>query len=372
MNNFKYIDIDYLTDDYQKDLIINKYFDTSINLKEYQNCSLVKLDLTTDIPLFRILLKQYNDEKPIEEYATLYDILYTYYSESEEQYKDILINVKFKNHHSTENPNVSVSNNKYIVDNFSDYFKLYSIEPLNECLNQNIKDFFSKYIDNLSIYENILPYFYSLNDVLYINLPTTTTSDVYQFYKNREELIKSNNKKGFTLAFNYNLYSIYYKIFNCSVYKYNNKEYYYIDLNFNGSTTKINVNNVDYFIETFKNTSYFEYCSDIRGLIITTSLKLNSIIKNEKKQNYIIETKEANINLSGINIFVRLGIDHDREHITRLIYSNDNITNNTCQLINQNDIQNITFILYYIDKYGYTYRLNLNQYDSVYIQLCLF
>lgn len=378
MNNYKYIDIDKLASDNNTLATVNKTLNTSLNLNKYNNLSLVKLDLTVDVPLMKVILDNNNPDVIIKDgyYKTIYNICLTYYNNESNAYEDKVYNVWFHRHWINNNKVEfkTDDNNNIVVNNFNDYFIIYNLEVLNHCVNESILNCFHKFINNTDTFNNCIPIFHCSNNILYYDVVKSfnSTSNNYRFYQSRDTLISSGDKYGFTIGYNYHLYNLYFKVYEVQNYKFNNELFYYMVDNYYGSTTKININNEDYYLCRYTNSSYYEYCSDIKGLLITTNIKTNSTFINIKTPDYEIKADDFIISDNGLNVFSRLNIDHDREHITRIIYTNSNIKNNTRTIYPDSNVQQISINLYFLDKYGYAYAVKMNKYDNYNIELCLF
>ena len=154
-------------------------------------------------------------------------------------------------------------------------------------------------------------------------------------------------------------------------------DFYYL----NNSPVKSNLERIElitnskseiYYIQTLENSQYTEYISDIQSLIITTSIKTNTIYANVRNTKYILYDNDEKLTNSGLNVFTRLNIDHTSEKTTRIIYSNTNITNNSMSLLNNTEIQSILLEIYIIDKFGNSEYLVLHPLDTAYVQIAMF
>ena len=220
---------------------------------------------------------------------------------------------------------------------------------------------------------NNTTYFYiALNNAV-LNNDGSGERNSLVYYNTREEVLNDKKVGAYCIGFNYYLNTIYYKPF--MTIKQNN--FYYL----NNSPVKSNLERIElitnskseiYYIQTLENSQYTEYISDIQSLIITTSIKTNTIYANVRNTKYILYDNDEKLINSGLNVFTRLNIDHTTEKTTRIIYSNSNITNNSMSLLNNTEIQSILIEIYIIDKFGNNEYLTLHPLDTAYIQIAMF
>lgn len=396
---FKYIDISKTnTEETDKECRINNYIDGSFNLNEFSNISLVKMDLNlSELRLFRVILKQpqqfIEGKQDKGYYETIYKIKLTFYNSSNEliekeepiyfynnelDYKDFAVSktqeLKDQN---------TATGDYYYVDNFNKYFSVFSMENFNLNVNRSIQEAALNYgliQDSGNNLIKVLPTFDTINNTTYfyialnnavLNNDGERNSLVY--YNTREEVLNDKKAGAYCIGFNYYLNTIYYKPF--MTIKQNN--FYYL----NNSPVKSNLERIElitnskseiYYIQTLENSQYTEYISDIQSLIITTSIKTNTIYANVRNTKYILYDNDEKLTNSGLNVFTRLNIDHTAEKTTRIIYSNSNITNNSMSLLNNTEIQSILIEIYIIDKFGNNEYLTLHPLDTAYIQIAMF
>jgi hypothetical protein len=375
MNNYKYFDIDKLCVNDNENAESFKAITEPLDLSSFNNLSLVKLDLTADIPLMRVILDNNNPDVIVKDgyFRTIYNFVISYFKDGE--IVDKKYNVWFHNHNEDyNNIAVKVENNNKIVDNFNEFFVIYNLEQLNHCVNESMSEAFTKEISNLEVFAEVVPEIHSTNNVLYYNILHSfkTDSTNYRFYQSRRDLINSGDNYGFTISYNYELFNLYFKVLEFEKNKLFNENYYSVVPVYYGSTTKVDINGENYYLYKYENSSYYEYCSDIKSVLVCTNIKTNSTYLNLKMQNYEIKRDNDILDNNMLNVFSRLNIDHDREHITRIIYSNSNIKNNTTTIYSNGSISNISVNIYILDKYGYYYKLNMHKYDNYTVELCLF
>lgn len=398
---FKYIDISKTnTEDTDKECRINNYIDGSFNLNEFSNISLVKMDLNlSELRLFRVILKQpqqfIEGKQDKGYYETIYKIKLTFYDVNNEL-KEYDVPIYFYNYEldykdfniqktkEIANQPLIKDDDYYYVDNFNKYFSVFSMENFNLNINRSIQESALKYgliQDSGNNLIKVLPTFDTINNItyLYIALNNTVLNDESSernslvYYNTREEVLNDKKAGAYCIGFNNYLNIIYYKPF--MTIKQNN--FYYL----NNSPVKSNLERIElitnskteiYYIQTLENSQYTEYISDIQSIIITTSIKTNTIYTNVRNTKYILYDNDEKLINSGLNVFTRLNIDHTTEKTTRIIYSNSNITNNSISLLNNTEIQSILIEIYIIDKFGNDEYLTLHPLDTAYIQIAMF
>ena len=389
----KYIDIS-KTNTSDNDIIckINNYIDGSFDLNGFSKLSLVKMDLNvSELRLFRVILKQPQEfiqgKQNKGYYETIYKIKLSFINENNEieEYEEPIYFYNYENPPTTNNninsqlQNGSNQNLKlYKYDNFNNYFSVYSMENFNRNINRTIQELAQKYF----IKENELGLLKTLPIINTLNNKTCIytcyngdENNTIKYYNNIEDLTNDKIKNSYTFGFNYYLNVIYYKPFMVM----NKNNYYYLNNNYvKSDLDKININVngsiENYYVQTLENTQYVEYVSDIKSILLSTSIKTNSYYVNVKDKNFEIVNNSNNelLTNSGLNVFSRLNIDNDKEKTTRIIYSNTNLTNNAVSILNNSSIQNINIDLYLIDKFDNVEYLTLHPLDTLYIQLVLF
>ena len=398
---FKYIDISKTnTEETDKECRINNYIDGSFDLNEFSNISLVKMDLNlSELRLFRVILKQpqqfIEGKQDKGYYETIYKIKLTFYNANNEL-KEYEVPIYFYNHELDykdfniqkvqELPNQPVAKDDfYYVDNFNKYFSVFSMENFNLNVNRSIQEAALNYgliQDSGNNLIKVLPTFDTINNTTYfyialnnavLNNDGSGERNSLVYYNTREEVLNDKKAGAYCIGFNYYLNTIYYKPF--MTIKQN--DFYYL----NNSPVKSNLERIElitnskseiYYIQTLENSQYTEYISDIQSLIITTSIKTNTIYANVRNTKYILYDNDEKLTNSGLNVFTRLNIDHTTEKTTRIIYSNSNITNNSMSLLNNTEIQSILIEIYIIDKFGNNEYLTLHLLDTAYIQIAMF
>ena len=293
---------------------------------------------------------------------------------NELDYKDFIVSK------TQELPNLQKANDSfYYVDNFNKYFSVFSMENFNLNINRTIQEMALKYgliKESGNNLIKVLPTFNSINNITYFYIALNNSSDNRNslvYYNTREEVLNDKKAGAYCIGFNYYLNTIYYKPFMTV----KQSDFYYL----NNSPVKSNLERIElitnskseiYNIQTLENLQYTEYISDIQSLIITTSIKTNTIYANVRNTKYILYDNDEKLTNSGLNVFTRLNIDHTSEKTTRIIYSNTNITNNSMSLLNNTEIQSILLEIYIIDKFGNSEYLVLHPLDTAYVQIAMF
>ena len=97
-----------------------------------------------------------------------------------------------------------------------------------------------------------------------------------------------------------------------------------------------------------------------------------TLYKTSEKTSFVLTSQDITNDIAP-DILLRLVIDHDRERLSKISYSNPSITNNFSQAYS--DIGSSTYFKVFVsmvDKYNNIYPLYLKPNASMYIQLALF
>jgi len=131
-------------------------------------------------------------------------------------------------------------------------------------------------------------------------------------------------------------------------------------------------NQETYYIYEIHDATYYETLSYVSALLLTSSnLPATGTYSNAQVSlSYKLINNKSEVDNS-IKSLLKLNIDHSREQLTRLIYSNTSILTNSILLNKNTSIQFINLKLFYIDKYMNIHELRLHKYDSINICLTL-
>lgn len=393
------IDITYIAEKDDNMAEINAQLNENLDFNDVQSISINKVDISLNntLPVYICpIITPYNEVLDTDKgFKTPYKITLKTRTQYDETYnkfelfdevKTYEINIYFKN---PNYPNENVEFNGTDYNNNNDYFKLYKLKEFTTIINDTIKNL---WIENMKLNDNskmLLPLFDVLNDVLYIY---QTFNNDTTIFKNVGKPSKITNKIGeFCIGFNSNFQRDFLRSFSCI----KEGDYYYID----NTPLYCSTNNLDlifvynsdyynegetptanpemqteetYYIYEIHDATFYETLSYVSALLlVSNNLPATGTFSNAQL-NYsykLINNKDIVDN--SIKSLIKLNINHSREQLNRLTYSNTSILTNTIKLNNNSSIQFINFKLYYIDKYMNIRDLRLHKYDTINISLTL-
>lgn len=395
----KLIDITYIVENDNDLAEINARLNENLDFDNIQSISINKVDISLNntLPVYICpIITPYNDNlDPNKGFKTPYKITLktrTKYNETYNKFelfdevKTYEINIYFKNP-NYQNINVEFNGEDY--NNNNEYFKLYKLKEFMTIINDTITKL---WIENMGLNDSskmLLPSFDVLNDVLYIY---QTYNNDTTIFKNVGKPSKISNKIGeFCIGFNSNFQRDFLRSFSCI----KEGDAYYID----NTPEYANLNNLDlifvynsdyyeegetptanpemqteetYYIYEIHDATFYETLSYVSALLLTSNNLPTSGTLSNAQLNYsykLINNKDSVDN--SIKSLIKLNINHSREQLNRLTYSNTAILTNTLLLNNNSIISSINLKLYYIDKYMNIRELRLHQYDTINIGLTL-
>jgi len=393
------IDITYIAEKDDDLAEINAQLNQNLDFRDVQSISVSKIDISLNntLPVYICpIISPYNEALDITKgFKTPYKITLktrTQYDEDNNKFvlfdevKTYEINIYFKNPNYS-NINVEYNNTDY--NNNNEYFKLYKLKEFTNIINETIKDL---WIENMKLNDSskrLLPKFDVLNDVLYVY---QTYNNDTTIFKNVGKPSKITNKIGeYCIGFNSNFQRDFLRSFSCikegDAYYIDNNPVYAsptnLDLIFvyngdyyeEGETTTPDTETQTqetYYIYEIHDATFYETLSYVSALLLTSNnLPATGTYSNAQINNSytLINNKESVDN--SVKSLIKLNINHSREQLNRLTYSNTAILTNTILLNNQSSIQFINLKLFYIDKYMNVRELRLHQYDSINISLTL-
>lgn len=268
-------------------------------------------------------------------------------------------------------------------DNFNSYFEVKNYNSFLKSVNQVIKYVLcdsSK--GNLgTAYEKICPTFYTASNVLHsINLSsfvdTPETAAEYVQVSTPDECKSTQNTfcLGLSKILGENIYHPFlYTTLTISGLYNETEKFTFLNLDVIMSKLEyIVVEDKRYYLTDYQNTDFYEYMNDIQEILIHTNMPVATLYKNSKKPSFVLNSQDISEDISS-NIILRLVIDHDRERLSKITYSNPSITNNFSQAYS--NIGSSTYFRVYVsmvDKYNNIYPLYLKPNASMYIQMALF
>lgn len=268
-------------------------------------------------------------------------------------------------------------------DNFNSYFEVKNynsfLKSVNECIKYALCD--SNYGNLGSTYEPICPTFYTASNVLHsINLSNYQEDAVYKQVSTPAECQTTQNT--FCIGISKTLGENIYHPF---LYTTINNELHMMDEDFTFLNLDVLISKLDfilipndkqtgkkYYITDYQNTDFYEYMNDIQEVLIHTNMPVATLYKTSKKPSFVLTSNEIDNDIAP-DILLRLVIEHDRERLSKISYSNPSITNNFSQAYS--GIGSSTYFKVYVsmvDKFNNIYPLYLKPNASMYVQMALF
>jgi len=395
----KLIDITYIAENDNDLAEINARLNENLNFNNIQSISINKVDISLNntLPVYICpIITPYNEALDISKgFKTPYKITLKTRTQYDETYNKFVlfdevktyeINIYFKN---PNYQNINVEYNGEDYNNNNEYFKLYKLKEFTNIINETIKELWTENIKLNDSSKRILPKFDVLNDVLY----------VYQTYNNDTTIFKNVGKPSkitgligeYCIGFNSNFQRDFLRSFSCikegDAYYIDNNPVYAsptnIDLIFvynsdyyeEGETPTANPEmqtKETYYIYEIHDETFYETLNYVSALLlVSNNIPTSGTLSNAQLNNSykLINNKDSIDN--SMKSLIKLNINHSREQLNRLTYSNSAILTNTLLLNNNSIIQFIHLKLYYIDKYMNIRELRLHQYDTLNIGLTL-
>lgn len=387
------IDITYISPKDGKTCELYVQLNENLRFNNVSSISLSKFDmkLNNTLPVFLCpIITPYNEVLDVDKgFKTPYKITLKTRTQYDETYNKFVlfdevktyeINIYFKN---PNYQNINVEYNGEDYNNNNEYFKLYKLKEFTKIINDTIKELWTENIKLNDSSKRILPLFDVLNDVLY----------VYQTYNNDTTIFKNIGKPSkitdkigeFCIGFNEEFQRDFLRSFSCI----KEGDYYYID----NTPLYSSTNNIDlifvynsdyyeegetptanpemqtketYYIYEIHDNSFYETLSYVDALLITSNNlpAVPAYTNADINETYKLINNSNTVSKS-IRTLTKLNIDHSREQLTRLIYSNSSLLTNAIKIENNTAIQSIHLKIYYIDKYMNMRELILNKYDTL-------
>ena len=395
----KLIDITYIAEEDNDLAEINARLNENLNFNDVKSISINKVDISLNntLPVYICpIISPYNEALDTSKgFKTPYKITLKTRTQYDQTYNKFVlfdevktyeINIYFKNPNYSS-INVEYNNTDY--NNNNEYFKLYKLKEFTNIINDTITKL---WVDNMKLNDSskmLLPSFDVLNDVLYVY---QTYNNDTTIFKNVGKPSKITNKIGeFCIGFNSNFQRDFLRSFSCI----REGDAYYID----NTPEFANLTNIDlifiynsdyyeegetptsnpemqtkeqYYIYEIHDATFYETLSYVSALLLTSNnLPTAGTLSNTQLNNsYVLINNKDSVDNS-IKSLIKLNINHSREQLNRLTYSNTAILTNSLSLNNHSIISSIHLKLYYIDKYMNVRELRLHQYDTLNIGLTL-
>lgn len=386
MSNF-YIDLETSNNGNEKLIDCDMEANFSSNIPtEYNRISVQKLNISCSAMHFMsVPIKQPQEHNNLKQdlgyFETIYSLKFIFGNENETEITEITAPIWFYN---SEIQNFNYDSIQYqletttkrVYDNRNDYFKINNLNTLLKCINSTIKEVLVEYYRDLhhpTITEDadifkLCPTFITKDNVLNCTIISTynNKSIILKQISDPEQMQQIEDKNAFCMGLSSNLGDMIYRNFSTKTYD----NYLFLQESGLDDYLKIELNSENYYIATFSNTDFFEYMNDIKEIIITSNINVVPRIKTIKPRSFYLNDPSTTYTpLNGVlHVF---DISHDREKISVLHYSNQNIDSNYSTL-NKDAVSSYRVSVNYVDKYGIIYRHILKQNEYAKIVLVLF
>ena len=393
------IDLTYISPSNNKPCEVYMQMNQNLNFHSVSSISLSKFDLKLNntLPVYICpIITPYNEVLDTSKgFKTPYKITLKTRTQYDEDYNKFVLFDEVKTYELYvyfKNPNYSNINVEYDGEDYNnnnEYFKLYKLKEFTNIINETITKL---WVDNMKLNDSskmLLPSFDVLNDVLY----------VYQTYNNSTTIFKNVGKPSkitgligeYCIGFNEEFQRDFLRTFSCI----KEDDAYYID----NTPLYCSTNNLDlifvynsdyyeegetptanpemqtqetYYIYEIHDNTFYETLSYVDAILITSNnIPAIPAFTNAHINNSYHLINNSNDVSGTIRTLIKLNVDHSREQLTRLIYSNSSILTNAIQLESDTLIQSIHLKLYYVDKYMNIRELMLNKYDTLNIGFTL-
>lgn len=375
-----YFDFDYYNKtDTKQFASANLSLSKNITNPNYNKIALSKLNIDFEDSFFCHVPLKLNQEviggkQNAGYFQTIYNVYY--YTKISGTVKSGVVPVYYKSLETNDYTNIPFEGNASYrtYDNFNEYFKCNNYNSFLKSLNDTIMhSLCDADKGNLTMdYKAIVPTFFTSSNILHCNnMSSYQTSALYKQKSTPAEVDTTDN--AFCIGISLELGQNLYHPFLYTTLTISDEKFVFLNLDTIASSgTYITIDSRDYYITDFQNTDYYEYMNDITEILIHTNMPVATLFKNIKKSSYSLTDGEISSDIPA-DILWRLCINHDREAISRLSYSNNAITNNYSEAY-QGIGSNTQFRVYVslVDKYNNIYPLHLLPHRSMYVQLALF
>lgn len=360
---------------------ISQQLPTKIN-----KCAIAKFDIQAQLPLCRVPLQQpqsfsqavapYGEE--INGFLTTYKIKTIIKPYGRDGEGDVYVDtVKFINETYTNEEAQRIQHRPKgasdEIDNFDDYFTIFSINQLLSCVNKTIQ---SRVSTLTSQYASIIADNFvadnSTNINIYLLDQTVSSETGYTRIMNYKELITFSQSNAFTIGYNPSLYHILFA--NLPYVK--DEEGFMFPSNINTEGLKdlltIEKDTTKFKLIHLTNKYYYDICRDFVNLCVVSNLPTNTLSINVFDKDFDINKRSIKATASSLAVLDKFGVNNQQEAVFRMVYSNNNILNNYSTISSLNT-QSINAQVFVIDKLGFITPLRFrNDSDYFFIKLAFF
>lgn len=355
--------------------IIESFLTERLDVSKYKSIAINKIDMClSNIPFYIVQIDETQDYNNINDimnnngFKTIFNL--NILTNVNNEVIETQTAIYFKNS-EIQQPNIEQNNKNF--NNNNKYFTVKDfntwLSQINKTINNVLGSNFSDILGQYPSIKKTFPTFACQNNKFkYYSVLESDDTNTIKYYHNKKSFIEANSNNSYCIGFCSEFNREFLRGFNTR----EEDGYYYInilpiEINFFKVIVSVNGNDDSYKIFALENNNYFEYLSYIHALVIETNVPIVRTYVPINKQSYSLYSDDYTIEDNKV-ILTKLILNHNTDQIHRIIFSNNNISDNTIKLLNGN-ITNLRFDFNFIDRYGNIIELYLNKGDMININI---
>lgn len=355
--------------------IIESFLTERLDVSKYKSIAINKIDMClSNIPFYIVQIDETQDYNNINDimnnngFKTIFNL--NILTNVNNEVIETQTAIYFKNS-EIQQPNIEQNNKNF--NNNNKYFTVKDfntwLSQINKTINNVLGSNFSDILGQYPSIKKTFPTFACQNNKFkYYSVLESDDTNTIKYYHNKKSFIEANSNNSYCIGFCSEFNREFLRGFNTR----EEDGYYYInilpiEINFFKVIVSVNGNDDSYKIFALENNNYFEYLSYIHALVIETNVPIVRTYVPINKQSYSLYSDDYTIEDNKV-ILTKLILNHNTDQIHRIIFSNNNISDNTIKLLNGN-ITNLRFDFNFIDRYGNIIELYLNKGDMININV---
>lgn len=355
--------------------IIESFLTERLDVSKYKSIAINKIDMClSNIPFYIVQIDETQDYNNINDimnnngFKTIFNL--NILTNVNNEVIETQTAIYFKNS-EIQQPNIEQNNKNF--NNNNKYFTVKDfntwLSQINKTINNVLGSNFSDILGQYPSIKKTFPTFACQNNKFkYYSVLESDDTNTIKYYHNKKSFIEANSNNSYCIGFCSEFNREFLRGFNTR----EEDGYYYInilpiEINFFKVVVSVNGNDDSYKIFALENNNYFEYLSYIHALVIETNVPIVRTYVPINKQSYSLYSDDYTIEDNKV-ILTKLILNHNTDQIHRIIFSNNNISDNTIKLLNGN-ITNLRFDFNFIDRYGNIIELYLNKGDMININV---
>lgn len=355
--------------------IIESFLTERLDVSNYKSIAINKIDMClSNIPFYIVQIDETQDYNNINDimnnngFKTIFNL--NILTNVNNEVIETQTAIYFKNS-EIQQPNIEQNNKNF--NNNNKYFTVKDfntwLSQINKTINNVLGSNFSDILGQYPSIKKTFPTFACQNNKFkYYSVLESDDTNTIKYYHNKKSFIEANSNNSYCIGFCSEFNREFLRGFNTR----EEDGYYYInilpiEINFFKVIVSVNGNDDSYKIFALENNNYFEYLSYIHALVIETNVPIVRTYVPINKQSYSLYSDDYTIEDNKV-ILTKLILNHNTDQIHRIIFSNNNISDNTIKLLNGN-ITNLRFDFNFIDRYGNIIELYLNKGDMININV---